>query len=74
MYKREGYTGILITDHFFNGSTTVPREGKWEDRATLFCENCHRAKARGDAAGLDVFFGWRILLKKVFPGVSSNPR
>ena len=25
-YKSLGYTGLFITDHFFNGNTTVPRE------------------------------------------------
>lgn len=58
MYKREGYTGILITDHFLNGNTTVPREGIWEERVAMFCESYYRAKARGEEVGLDVFFGW----------------
>ena len=58
MYKREGYTGILITDHFLNGNTSVPREGIWEERVAMFCESYYRAKARGEEVGLDVFFGW----------------
>lgn len=57
-YKSLGYTGIFITDHFFNGNTTVPRELDWASRVNMFTEGYLDAKAEGDRIGLDVFFAW----------------
>lgn len=57
-----GYAGIFVTDHFFNGNTTVPADAPWEDRVALFCRGFDEAKAAGDALGLDVFFGWEYSL------------
>ena len=57
-YKAEGYTGIFVTDHFFNGNTCVPRDLPWEERVELYCKGYEHAKARGDEIGLDVFFGF----------------
>lgn len=56
-YKAEGYTGIIITDHFFNGNSSVPRDLPWEERVELYCKGYEHAKARGEEIGLDVFFG-----------------
>lgn len=57
-YKAEGYTGIIVTDHFFNGNTAVPRHLPWKERVELFCKGYENAKRRGDEIGLDVFFGF----------------
>jgi hypothetical protein len=57
-YKSLGYTGIFITDHFFNGNTTVPRDLEWNERVELFIQGYLDAKAEGDKIGLDVFLGW----------------
>lgn len=57
-YKNEGYTGIIITDHFFNGNTAVPRDLPWDERIELFCKGYEDAKQEGDKIGLDVFFGF----------------
>lgn len=56
--KEMGYTGIVITNHFFNGNTGIPRELPWEERVELFCEPYEAALAEGKKVGLDVFFGW----------------
>lgn len=58
MYKSEGYTGIVITDHFYHGNTYVPRQLEWADWVETFYKSYLNAKARGDEIGLDVFFGW----------------
>lgn len=58
IYKELGYTGIVITDHFFNGNTTVSHKGKWEYRVNKFCKGFEKAKKTGEKIGLDVFFGW----------------
>lgn len=57
-YKEAGYAGIIVTDHFFNGNTCIPRNLPWEERIELFCKGYENAKAEGDRIGLSVFFGW----------------
>ena len=56
-YKSIGYTGIIITDHFFGGNTAVDRTLPWEERIDLFWRGYEDAKEEGDRVGLDVFFG-----------------
>lgn len=56
-YKDEGYDGIFITDHFFNGNSAVPRALPWKERIELYCKGYENAKELGDKIGLDVFFG-----------------
>ena len=60
MYAREGYTGFVVTDHFYTGNTAVPRDLPWEEWVDRFCEGYRSAKRRGDELGLDVFFGWEF--------------
>lgn len=57
-YKQMGYTGIIITDHFFRGNTAVPHHGPWEQRINQFCSGYEDAYREGQRIGLDVFFGW----------------
>lgn len=57
-YKAAGYSGIVITDHFFNGNTTVPADLPWKERVERFCQGYENAKKRGDEIGLTVLFGW----------------
>lgn len=57
-YKEAGYTGIIITDHFFYGNTAVDRRLPWKDWVEQFCLGYEHAKAEGDKIGLQVFFGW----------------
>ncbi len=56
-YKEAGYTGIIMTDHFFGGNTAVDRTLPWEERIDLFWRGYEDAKEEGDRIGLDVFFG-----------------
>ncbi|MBQ8005194.1 MAG: PHP domain-containing protein [Clostridia bacterium] len=58
-YAEKGFDGIIVTDHFFNGNTTVPREGlSWKEKVERFCEGYLNALREGKKEGLDVFFGW----------------
>lgn len=59
-YHALGYAGVAITDHFFNGNTTVPKELPWADRVELFTGGYRAAKQRGDELGMEVFFGWEF--------------
>lgn len=57
-YKALGFTGIIVTDHFFGGNTCVPRDLPWKERIERFCAGYEDAFAEGQRIGLDVFFGW----------------
>ena len=57
-YKALGFTGIIVTDHFFGGNTCVPRDLPWAERIGRFCSGYEDAYAEGQKIGLDVFFGW----------------
>ena len=56
-YKDAGFTGMIMTDHFFGGNTAVDRSLPWEERVRLFWRGYEDAKEEGDRIGLDVFFG-----------------
>ena len=49
---------MCITDHFFNGNTSVPRDLPWEERVELFYSGYELAYEEGKKQGFDVFFGW----------------
>ena len=57
-YKEIGYTGIIVTDHFFSGNTAVDRSLPWEERIDLFWKGYEDAREEGERIGLDVFFGY----------------
>lgn len=57
-YHRLGYSGVCITDHFFNGNTTVPNDIPWDKRIALFSSGYKNAAAEGDRIGMTVCFGW----------------
>lgn len=57
-YKSLGYSGIFITDHFFNGNCRISNDLPWEDRVNMFCRSYELAKEAGDAIDFPVFFGW----------------
>ncbi len=56
-HKAAGYDGIFVTNHFFNGNTSVPADLPWEERVRRYCEGYEIAKKTGDEIGLKVFFG-----------------
>lgn len=56
--KEAGYTGIIVTDHFFYGNTAVDRSLPWCDWVEAYCKGYEAAKEVGDRIGLQVFFGW----------------
>lgn len=56
-YKQLGYSGIIVTDHFFNGNCAVPKALSWEDKVALFCKGYEDAKAEGDRQNFHVMFG-----------------
>jgi len=57
-YIDRGYSGIIVTDHFYNGNTAVPRNLPWKEWVKRFCRGYEEARNEGEKQGLDVFFGW----------------
>lgn len=57
-YAGAGYTGIVITDHFFYGNTAIDRDLPWREWVEKFCLGYERAREAGEKLGLQVFFGW----------------
>lgn len=53
-----GYTGIMVTDHFYYGNTAIDRSLSWEDWVQEYCKGYEHVKKEGDRIGLQVFFGW----------------
>lgn len=62
MYVANGYDGVVITDHFLNGNTTVNRElpfGTYEQKIDLFCRGYEEVKAAAKGR-LKIFFGFEV--------------
>jgi hypothetical protein len=57
-YIDKGYSGIIVTDHFFNGNTLIKRNLPWPEWVKRFYGGYEEAKEAGERFGLDVFFGW----------------
>ncbi len=71
-YAERGYTGIVVSDHFFNGSCAVERTLPWKEKVELFCSGYERAKIAGDRCGLDVFFAFEYSVN-TFYGEDLRP-
>ena len=59
-YKKRGYAGIIITDHFINGYTRCPKDLTWEEKMRFMVSGYEAAKIAGKTHGLDVFLGWEF--------------
>lgn len=53
---KSGYSGIVITDHFFNGNTTVNPNLPWAKKVKAFCKGYENAKMAAKGLDFDVFF------------------
>jgi predicted metal-dependent phosphoesterase TrpH len=56
--KQAGYSGAVVTDHFFNGYCAIRGEYNWEEKVRLFVRGYENAKREGDEIGIDVYFGF----------------
>jgi predicted metal-dependent phosphoesterase TrpH len=63
MYIDRGYSGIIVTDHFFRGNCALSRKLPWKEWVNQFCRGFEEAKEEGERQGLDVFFGWEETFK-----------
>lgn len=57
--KRAGYSGAIVTDHFFNGNCAIRgRSGSWRESVRLFMHGFENARTAGNKIGIDVYFGF----------------
>ena len=61
-YKKRGYTGLIITDHFINGYSTCPPKYDWERKMNHIVSGYEKAKKAGEKYGVDVFLGWEFTI------------
>ena len=53
----KGYSGIIVTDHFFNGNTCVPSDISWKERVEIYCSGYERALKAAEGVDFNVMFG-----------------
>ena len=55
--KIKGYSGIIVTDHFLNGNSCVPKDLPWKERVELYCLGYEHALEASENKDFSVFFG-----------------
>ena len=53
----KGYSGFVITNHFYHGNTSVDRNLPWEEFVGAYEKDYLQAKEYGEKKGIQVFFG-----------------
>ena len=53
----KGYSGFVVTDHFFNGNTCVPEDMPWADRVEMYASGYERALKAAEGRDINVMFG-----------------
>lgn len=53
----KGYSGIVVTDHFFNGNTCIPEDLSWEDKIEIYASGYERARKAAEGKDFNVMFG-----------------
>lgn len=52
-----GYSGMIITDHFFNGNTCIPRDLPWKERIERYASGYEHALEAARGRDFTVMFG-----------------
>lgn len=55
--KSKGYSGIIVTDHFFYGNSIIPRDIPWEEWINRYCRGYENAKKAAEGTDFTVLFG-----------------
>lgn len=56
-YHEKGFAGLVLTDHFIHGNTSVNPDLPWEIRMRRYYDAFLEGKALGDSLDFDVIFG-----------------
>ncbi len=60
LYHQAGYSGIIVTDHYFRGFFDTHPFGRWEKKIDLFLKGYRKALEEGLRLGLDIQLGMEI--------------
>lgn len=60
LYKNAGYSGIVITDHYFNGYFDKLTCKTWSQKIDSYLRGYFNAVSEGNRVGLNVFLGLEI--------------
>ena len=52
-----GFSGMFVTDHFFNGNSAVPRYFSWKEKVKQYVSGYEKACAAAKGRDFDVLFG-----------------
>jgi len=55
--KNKGFQGMIVTDHFFNGNSCVPKELPWDKRVRQYMRGYEKALEASKGRDFDVLFG-----------------
>ena len=55
--KEKGYTGLVITNHFYHGNTAISRRTPWKEFVEAYKNDYLEAKKAGEKYGVEVLFG-----------------
>lgn len=55
--KKQGFDGIIVTDHFFNGNCAVPKDLPWKERVDMYMSGYEEALAESGGKDFTVLFG-----------------
>lgn len=56
-YKRLGYDGVFITNHFLDGNVNIDKTLPYETKLDFYVSDYYRAKEESEKIGIKVFFG-----------------
>lgn len=62
-YKRLGYKGVFITNHFIDGNINIKKDRPYEERINFFFSDYEEAVCLGREIGIDVFCGIEMSYK-----------
>ena len=57
-YIDKGYSGMIVTDHFYNANCALSKRLPWSEWVNRFYQGYENARDEGERRGFDVFFGW----------------
>lgn len=60
IYHAAGYTGIIVTDHYYSGFFEIHPLISWDKKISLYLDGYQKAFAEGQRLGLDVHLGMEI--------------
>ncbi len=55
--KNSGYSGAVLTNHFFNGNTGIARELPWKKFVSAYEKDYLECRKFGEPLGIDILFG-----------------